>query len=252
MFAAALLPVFVVGLLGSVHCAGMCGGIVGALSVAPGAARGVPVRLVTARAPMAGVANVLAYNTGRIGSYMAAGAVAGGLAQGAHALAGLPALQAGAYWLANLMLAALGLYLMDAWRGLARIEAGGRLVWRGVAPLLRRVGPLDGPGRMFAAGALWGWLPCGMVYSVLVTAMLSGSAARGALVMLAFGLGTLPMLLGLGLVGARLRAWMADVRVRRAAGLLVLGFGVLGLARAAGGLPHGWMMDLCVAPGAAA
>jgi len=91
-----------------------------------------------------------------------------------------------------------------------------------------------------------------MVYSVLVTAMLSGSSVRGALVMLAFGLGTLPMLLGLGLVGARLRGWMADARVRRAAGLLVLGFGLVGLARAAGGLPHGWMMDLCVAPGAAA
>ena len=256
MFAAALLPVFVVGLLGSVHCAGMCGGIVGALSVAPGAARAVPVlvpvRVRTTRAPAAGVAMVLAYNAGRIGSYMAAGAVAGGLAQGAHAVAGLPALQAGAYWLANLMLAALGLYLMDAWRGLARIEQGGRLVWRGIAPLLRRVGPPDGPGRMFAAGALWGWLPCGMVYSVLVTAMLSGSSVRGALVMLAFGLGTLPMLLGLGLVGVRLRGWMADARVRRAAGLLVLGFGLVGLARAAGGLPHGWMMDLCVAPGAAA
>jgi len=252
MLVGALLPVFVVGLLGSVHCAGMCGGIVGALSVAPGAGRAVPipVRVQTARAPVAGVANVLAYNAGRIGSYMVAGAVAGGLAQGAQAVARLPALQAGAYWLANLMLAALGLYLMDAWRGLARLEQGGRIVWRGVAPLLRRVGPLDGPGRMFVAGGLWGWLPCGMVYSVLVTAMLSGSAARGALVMLAFGLGTLPMLFGLGLMGARLRGWMADTRVRRAAGLLVLAFGLLGLARAAGGLPHGFI-DLCVAPGGA-
>jgi sulfite exporter TauE/SafE len=256
MFAAALLPVFVVGLLGSVHCAGMCGGIVGALSVAPGAARvvpvPVPVRVQAARAAVTGVANVLAYNAGRIGSYMAAGALAGGLAQGAYAIAHLPLLQAGAYWLANLMLAALGLYLMDAWRGPARLEQGGRIVWRGVAPLLRRVGPLDGPGRMFVAGALWGWLPCGMVYSVLVTAMLSGSAAHGALVMLAFGLGTLPMLFGLGLMGARVRGWMRDARVRRAAGLLVLAFGLLGLARAAGGLPHGWMIDLCVAPGAAA
>lgn len=259
MFFAALIPVFVVGLLGSVHCAGMCGGIVGVLSVAPGAGRPVtvPVRVQQVRqagragAGAAGLANVLAYNAGRIGSYMAAGALAGGFAQGAQAALRLPLLQAGAYWLANLMLAALGLYLMDAWRGLARLEQAGRLVWRGVAPLLRRVGPLDGPGRMLVAGGLWGWLPCGMVYSVLVTAMLSGSAARGALVMLAFGLGTLPMLLGLGLAGARVRAWMADARVRRAAGLLVLAFGLLGLARAAAGLPHGWMTDLCVTPAAA-
>jgi sulfite exporter TauE/SafE len=139
---------------------------------------------------------------------------------------------------------------MDAWRGLARLEQGGRIVWRGVQPLLRKVGPLDRPARMFVAGGLWGWLPCGMVYSVLVTAMLSGSAVRGALVMLAFGLGTLPMLLGLGLVGARLRGWLASPRVRLGCGVLVLAFGLLGLARAAGGLPHGWVQDLCVAPGA--
>ena len=100
-----LFPVFIVGLLGSTHCAGMCGGIVGALSVAPAVGRTIPIRgMSAARAPLAGV---LAYNAGRIGSYMAAGALAGGLAQGAHALTRLPALQAGAYWLANLMLAAL-------------------------------------------------------------------------------------------------------------------------------------------------
>jgi hypothetical protein len=105
---------------------------------------------------------------------------------------------------------------------------------------------------MFVAGGVWGWLPCGMVYSVLVTAMLSGSAGRGALVMLAFGLGTLPMLLGLGLLGARLRGWIARPRVRLACGVLVLGFGLLGLVRAAGGLPHGWLQDLCLTPGVGA
>jgi len=245
----ALLPVFVVGLLGSVHCAGMCGGIVGALSAAPAMGRTMPIRPVpAARAPLA---NVVAYNAGRIGSYMAAGALAGGLAQGAHAVARLPALQAGAYWAANLMLAALGLYLTDAWHGLARLEQGGQVVWRSVRPLLRKVGPLDGPARMFMAGSLWGWLPCGMVYSVLVTAMLSGSAYSGALVMLAFGLGTLPMLLGLGLLGTRVRGWLRNPRVRLACGIVVLGFGLLGLARAAGGLPHGWIDNLCLAPGAA-
>lgn len=250
-----LVPLFVVGLLGSVHCAGMCGGIVGALSVAPAHALALPgqvalpvplhaMRLAVPDRPA--LANVLAYNGGRIGSYMLAGMLAGGLGQGAGALAHLPALQAGAYWLANLMLVALGLYLMDAWRGLARLEQGGQMVWRRVRPLLRRIGPLDGPGRMLAAGAVWGWLPCGMVYSVLFTAMLSGSARTGALAMLAFGLGTLPMLLALGMLGARLRAFLRVPAVRRACGLLVLGFGVAGLARAAAGLPHGWLQDVCV------
>lgn len=241
------LPIFLVGLLGSVHCAGMCGGIVGALSVAPA------VR-IQARPAHPAFSNVLAYNAGRIGSYMVAGALAGGAAAaaGAQALTRLPALQAGAYWLANLMLVALGLYLMDAWRGLARLEQGGQLVWRRVQPLLRRVGPLDGPGRILAAGALWGWLPCGMVYSVLVTAMLSGSALSGALVMLAFGLGTLPMLLGLGVLGARLRALLRQRGVRIASGMLVLGFGVLGLVRAAAGSHPdalGWLQDVCTVAG---
>jgi sulfite exporter TauE/SafE len=251
----ALFPLFVVGLLGSVHCAGMCGGIVGALSVAPAAGRAVkvPVRVAPAVHPARpALANVLAYNLGRIGSYMLAGALAGGvgngIGQGAGAVARLPSLQAAGYWMANLMLAMLGLYLMDAWRGLARLEQGGQLLWRHVTPLLRRLQPFDGPGRMLAAGALWGWLPCGMVYSVLVTAMLSGSATAGALVMLAFGLGTLPMLFGLGLLGARLRACLRVRGVRLACGALVLGFGLFGLARAAGGLPHSWVQTLCVTP----
>ncbi|MFC5549056.1 sulfite exporter TauE/SafE family protein [Massilia aerilata] len=251
-----LFPLFVVGLLGSVHCAGMCGGIVGALSLAPSRGQAVPVtvRLVPPARPA--LLNVLAYNAGRIGSYMLAGALAGGVGQGAGALSRLPALQAGGYWMANLMLALLGLYLMDVWRGLARLEQGGQILWRRVQPLLRHVRPSNGsafgPARMLAAGALWGWLPCGMVYSVLLTAMLSGSALGGALAMLAFGLGTLPMLLGLGLLGARLRAGLRLRGVRLACGALVLGFGLLGLARAAGGLPHSWLETLCLTPGAAA
>jgi sulfite exporter TauE/SafE len=261
MSGVSLVPVFVVGLLGSVHCVGMCGGIVGALSTLPGrgavrAAAGVapafPVPVRTVTPPAAPALNVAAYNMGRIGSYMAAGAIAGGLAGGARHLAALPVLQAGAYWLANLMLVALGLYLMDAWRGLSWLEQGGRALWRHLQPLTRALGPLDSPAKMLAAGAVWGWLPCGMVYSVLVTAMLSGSASSGAAVMFAFGLGTLPMLATLGLAGARLRAQLQRRGVRVASGLLVLGFGLLGLARALGGLPGSWLHTLCIAaPGAA-
>jgi sulfite exporter TauE/SafE len=193
--------------------------------------------------------HAVAYNAGRIASYALAGALAGGLAQGASAVAALPALQALAYWLANLMLAALGLHLMGAWAGIAHIERAGQLVWRRVRPAIARIGPPDTPGRMFAAGALWGWLPCAMVYSVLVTAMLSGSAASGALVMLAFGLGTLPMMLGLGLAGAGLRGWLRLRAVRTGCGAVVLAFGIAGLVRAAGGLPASWVQALCIAPG---
>ena len=248
-----LFPVFLVGLAGSVHCAGMCGGIVGALSLPRGpapslrvAAFPVPVRSESA-AGGAALAYVGAYNAGRIASYMTAGALAGGLAGAAASLAPLPVLQAGLHWAANLMLVALGLFLMDAWRGLARIEQVGQALWRHLPPLLRRAHRAPpGGARMFALGALWGWLPCGMVYSVLVTAMLSGSALHGAAVMLAFGLGTLPMLAALGLAGTRLRTMMARRAVRVVCGFAILAFGILGLARAAGGLPPGWMHELCL------
>lgn len=254
MSALNLIPVFTVGLLGSVHCVGMCGGIVSAFSAAPAAAplaaRPFPVAVVTERAALDGAARVLAYNTGRIASYMTAGALAGGLAGGARTLAGLTTLQAGGYWLANLMLVILGLYLMDAWRGLARLESLGQVLWQRARPLMRFIVPLDSPLKMLALGALWGWLPCGMVYSVLMTAMFTGSGADGALVMLAFGLGTLPMLLALGMAGDRLRATLQTRAVRVGAGVLVLGFGVLGLVRAAGGGQAGWLDALCITAGA--
>ncbi|MET0321248.1 MAG: sulfite exporter TauE/SafE family protein [Duganella sp.] len=260
MSAAQLLPVFLVGLAGSVHCAGMCGGIVGAITASagsPGATRTSPV-LALASAPAAvaasPLARVLAYNIGRIGSYMLAGAMAGGLAGGARSLARLAGVQLGFYWLANLMLVALGLYLMNAWRGLAWLEQGGRVLWQraqpAVAPLMKQLMPATRAHQALALGALWGWLPCGMVYSVLLTAMLSGDAWNGAAVMLAFGLGTLPMLTTLGLLGARVQRAMRRPAVRVACGVAVLAFGVLGMARAlgAGHLAPVWMDILCLTP----
>ena len=146
------------------------------------------------------------------------------------------------------MLVALGLYLMDAWRGLARLEAAGNIVWRRVQPLLKHLLPMDSAAKALALGGLWGWVPCGMVYSVLLTAMLSGSAPRGAAVMLAFGLGTLPALLTMGLFGNLLQAWTRHRNIRLGAGLLVLSFGLLGLARAGGGIDIGWLGALCLTP----
>ncbi|MBP1205825.1 sulfite exporter TauE/SafE [Duganella sp. 1411] len=273
MMTAHLLPVFLVGLAGSVHCVGMCGGIVGAITASGGGATAAPlprnVIPIHSAARFAGGAaafraqpraqpvaqalpRVLAYNAGRIGSYMLAGALAGGLAGGAQSLAKLAGLQLGFYWLANLMLVALGLYLMNAWHGLTRLEQAGRVVWQRaqpwMAPAMRTLMPADRPHQAFALGALWGWLPCGMVYSVLLTAMLSGDAAGGAAVMLAFGLGTLPMLTGLGLLGARLRRVLQQRPVRIVCGLLVLAFGLFGIARAAGGLTPGWVDIVCLTP----
>jgi sulfite exporter TauE/SafE len=240
-----LFPVFVVGLLGSVHCAGMCGGIVGAFSAAAPERKPFPVAVVTPRADAAlgAAARVLAYNTGRIASYSAAGALAG--AFGAGVMGPVAAAQGVMLWLANLMLVALGLHLMNAWRGLDALEAAGQWLWRRLRPLMGAILPIDSPAKLLALGALWGWLPCAMVYSMLVTAMLSGSAQGGAAIMLAFGLGTLPMLFGLGAAGAQVRAAFGQPRVRVVAGLLVLGFGLLGLMRAWHRVPA-WLDILCV------
>jgi sulfite exporter TauE/SafE len=249
-----LFPIFMIGLLGSVHCIGMCGGIVGAFSVATAPARKFPVAVVAAGVGTTSTAEVLnnalrvvSYNIGRIGSYAVAGAIAGGIASGARALVGVSIMRVGGYWLANLMLVALGLYLMDVWRGLAQLEAAGQMIWRRIHPLTKYLLPLDSPLKMLVAGGIWGWLPCGMVYSVLFTAMLSGSALSGASVMLAFGLGTLPTLLAMGLLGAQLRVWMQRRPVRLLGGLVVLGFGLLGLIRAANGLPI-WLDAVCMTP----
>lgn len=245
----ALLPVFLVGLAGSVHCVGMCGGIVGALSAAgaPRRPTGGAGVIAIAQARPAGMAwRVAAYNGGRIASYMTAGAIAGGLSGGAANLVRIASLQHLFYWLANLMLVALGLYLMDAWRGLARLESAGQRLWRRLLPVLKLLLPMDTPLKALALGGLWGWVPCGMVYSVLLTALLSGSAADGAAVMLAFGLGTLPMLFGLGLAGATLRQLVRRRGVRLGCGLLVLAYGLLGIARASQAVSLGWMDALCL------
>jgi len=244
-----LASVFIVGLLGGVHCIGMCGGIVSAFSVASAPRKAFPVAVVataTVGLPaLAGMSRVVAYNTGRIASYAIAGAIAGGIAQGARTLGFIAPLQSAGYAAANLVLVALGLYLMDAWRGLAHLEAVGQHLWRRIRPLVGTLLPVDSALKAFALGGLWGWVPCGMVYSVLLTAMLSGSAWSGATLMLAFGAGTLPLLLTMGMLGTRLQEWMRRRRMHLVSGMLVLGFGVIGLARGAGGMSPLWLASLC-------
>ena len=133
------------------------------------------------------------------------------------------------YLLANLMLVALGLYLLGVTRALAFTERAGQRLWRHVQPLTRRFLPANTVFKAFPLGLLWGWLPCGLVYSALATALSAGSPGRGALLMLAFGLGTLPNLLLAGILLARLNEFVRRPMVRNLSGLLVLGFGIYGL-----------------------
>lgn len=248
-----LLPVFVIGLLGGVHCIGMCGGIVSAFSMAGGQRRTIPIAVATSpqltgSVAMDKTARVLSYNLGRIGTYAILGAVAGGLAGSGRALANIAAVETAGYWLANFMLILLGLHLMSSNSVLIVLERGGQLIWRRIQPATKYFLPMDTPLKAIALGSVWGLVPCGMVYSVLLTAMLSGSATSGAAVMLAFGLGTLPVLLAAGLLGATLQSWTRNRKVRLIGGAIVLMFGVLGLVRAANGISLGWLDSFCVTP----
>jgi sulfite exporter TauE/SafE len=207
------LALFLIGLLGGTHCIGMCGGIVSALSL------GVASR----------PALHLAYNLGRIVSYALAGAMAGALGGASLVLSEQLPVRLILYLLANLMLVALGLYLMGMTQALAFSERFGQQLWWHVQPLTRRYLPARTVAQAFPLGLLWGWLPCGLVYSALVTALASGSAWHGAALMLAFGAGTLPNLLLAGLLALRLKEYAAKAAVRSTAGLLVLAFGAYGL-----------------------
>ncbi len=217
---AGFAAVFLIGLLGGVHCIGMCGGIVGALT------------LQTPRRSRAWSMH-LAYSAGRIASYATAGAIMGLIGGAGLMFNHILPVQLLFYVLANLVLIGLGLYLAGLANQLVRLEALGRWLWRRVQPYSARFLPADTLAKAFALGTLWGWLPCGLVYSVLATALVSGGAASGAGVMLAFGLGTLPNLLLAGMAFKRLREITANRRLRLAAGALVAVFGFAGLARAA-------------------
>ncbi len=199
-----LIAALLAGLLGGVHCVGMCGGIVAAFSFrADGSAP--PFRLH------------LAYNLGRILSYTIFGALAGTLGASLKLASFLP-VQTLLYILAQIVMILLGLYLAGWSKWVLIFERAGGALWRRVKPLFQTLLPVA-----------WGWLPCGLVYSVLVSALAAGSASSGAALMLAFGLGTLPNLLGMGLFARQLQPFIQQLWVRRTAGLMVAGLGMWGL-----------------------
>lgn len=206
---------FLIGLGGGVHCLGMCGGIIGALTL------GLPQQHWLQRLPF-----LLAYNFGRITSYVIAGAAAGGIGAWATHLLAVQRTQLVLQVIAGLFMALLGLYLMGWTTVLGWLERAGAGCWRHIEPWGRRWFPVRTPLHAWGIGLVWGWLPCGLVYSVLVWAVSAGGAAQGGLLLLSFGLGTLPTLLALGGVAAALSHFMRRQVVRTLVGSLVLLFGI--------------------------
>jgi len=215
---------FLVGLAGSGHCLAMCGGLTSAFALRAGAARGVhPAALA------------LLLNLGRLGSYTLAGALAGLIATSGGGLIGgwldLRSIALGARLASGLVLLAIAVTLLTRWRPLGRVERLGGRLWRHLAPLARHL-PAEGPGRALLLGGLWGFMPCGFVYTLLLFAALRGSALAAALTLAAFGLGTLPALLGSSLLAARVPFLARRLGSPRLAGWALLGCGVWTLAAA--------------------
>jgi len=210
---------FVIGLLSALHCVGMCGGIVGALSFSlPGEVRARTDRLL---------AFLLAYNLGRIASYALAGALFGALGEALFADGARAWAFDGLRVLAALTLVGIGLYLGGWLPGFAAVERLGEPLWRRIEPLGRRLIPVRSLPQATLFGALWGWLPCGLVYSMLISSLAQGGAGGGALYMALFGAGTLPVVLIGGLLAGRLYRLAQDRRFQSVAGLVVI---ILGLS----------------------
>lgn len=207
-----LLPVlstaFLAGLLGAGHCFGMCGGIAGGLGA------------LSSRHGAAGAA--LVFNGARIVSYGLLGGVAASFMALTGEVLAVPGWGRALRWATAILIALIGLQFLFNLRALATIERAGGRLWARMAPAVQGAARVQGlPGRA-ALGLAWGFLPCGLVYTVLLTAASTGNFADGALVMLAFGAGTLPALLGMTLWAPALAALLQDRTFRRAIGVALI------------------------------
>jgi sulfite exporter TauE/SafE len=208
----ALLAAFAAGLFSAPHCLGMCG-------------------TLTAACGVRGPARAFAANGTRVLSYACGGALVGLLGQGALELRAMQPLFMG---LAGAFTVALGLVVAGWLRVPAAVEAAGAKAWARLSPLLRPLVPVRSVAQAAGFGLLWGWVPCGLVYAALVLALLQGTAAGGASIMLAFGLGTALHLIPAGALAGRIQAMRKRSRLRIAAGLAMAALGTWTVAHAAG------------------
>jgi uncharacterized protein len=181
-----LAAAFLAGISGGAHCAAMCGPLIG---IACG-----PCRRGLERNWLG---QTLAYNAGRIGTYVMAGMVTGSLGAAGLALRGTPMTQHGLLLVMSLSLILMAAYVAGLTPFVRTVERAGAVAWRHIGPRARRFLPVTTPGRAFGLGLVFGWLPCGMVYVTLIAALATADPFRGGLIMAAFGLGTLPNVLAI-------------------------------------------------------
>src|SRR5690349_4029889 len=174
----------------------------------------------------------LAYNAGRVSSYVAAGALTGALGGAGLALRGVPHVQQVMLLAMSLSMLLLAAYLAGLAPLVSAIEHAGAAAWRRLSPLTRRFLPVDTDGRAFGMGLIFGWLPCGMVYVALIAALTTANAVHGGLVMAAFGFGTLPNMLALSAWVRGFSAFSKKRGVRLAAAAAIAAFGAWGVLHA--------------------
>jgi sulfite exporter TauE/SafE len=208
-----LISAFLIGLLGGTHCVVMCGGIVSAISIQqPGSPPSVK--------------RTIFYNLGRVNSYVIAGMIFGGIGFALENFADIKASQLYLSLFASSILILMGLYVAGWLNWILKIEYLGQHVWKRIEPIGRKWIPIQKDYQAYLVGMVWGWLPCGLVYSVLIWAISSTSWLNGGLIMLAFGLGTLPNLFAMVLFANNIATNLKKPWVKKAAGLLIIAFGL--------------------------
>lgn len=228
-----ILSAFAIGLLGSGHCLAMCGGITTMLTSAidkpqPLNQQGdISVRQVpnTYASPLAKISDlILFYHLGRIGSYCLIGAIVGFTGSIAAKNLGLPI--AGLRLISAVFVILLGLYIGQWLLWLNRVESLGKGLWRYLSPLAKHVIPVDNGKKALGLGALWGWLPCGLVYSTLTWALASGNSLTGAAIMLFFGLGTLPALIALSFSIGSIKKLLVNTIFKKIMAISLICYGI--------------------------
>jgi sulfite exporter TauE/SafE len=216
-----LLPVLsaalLAGLLGSAHCLGMCAGISGLFAV------NANVAAVREQLPLA-----ITYNFGRVLSYVLLGIIVASF--GSVVVKASPSLASGIRILSGIIIVLVGLKVAFDLRLLNPIERMGATLWARIAPAAKRLVPVTNLPRALGLGLVWGWLPCGLVYSVLLIAATSAEPAGGAMIMLAFGIGTMPAMLMTGLGAAQFANALRKKGARVGLGLLIACLGILTIA----------------------
>ena len=213
-----LTSAFLLGLFSTIHCIGMCGGIIGALSLS------LPVEIRNNKTRL--LVFVSTYNLGRITSYTFAGLIAGAIGTGVLTSAGFDKGHLYLQYIGIGMMIAIGLYLGGWLPQLAAVEKIGIPVWKKLEPLGRKLLPVSSLPRALAYGLIWGWLPCGLVYFVLIWALTAGDAVRGGLMMLAFGAGTLPTLITAGFMTSWVTRFARNPTARKVVGLLIIAMAI--------------------------